>query len=369
MNRWYALTDPASLDTPCLVVHPDRVARNIANMVSIAGDASRLRPHIKTHKTHEGVRMMMDAGISKFKCATISEAELLGLCKAPDVLLAYQPHGPKVARLVELVGRFPETRYACLVDNRSTAEHLSDFCMAKGIRMPVYLDLNLGMNRTGISPGSAALELYAYCHTLPGILTFGLHAYDGHHRHIDAGERARDCDKTFILMQSMCDDIVAKGLPRPVLVAGGSPTFPIHAKRKDVECSPGTNIFWDGCYSQICSEQPFEPAVALVARVLSLPTEDRVCLDVGHKSVAAENEITRRLHFPDHPGLVAVSQSEEHLVMQSVSGHGLRPGDVLYGIPYHICPTVALHERLHVAKAGRIEGEWKVVARDRRIGT
>jgi D-serine deaminase-like pyridoxal phosphate-dependent protein len=75
------------------------------------------------------------------------------------------------------------------------------------------------------------------------------------------------------------------------------------------------------------------------------------------------------LHFPDHPGLVAVSQSEEHLVMQSVSGHGLRPGDVLYGIPYHICPTVALHERLHVAKAGRIEGEWKVVARDRRIGT
>jgi D-serine deaminase-like pyridoxal phosphate-dependent protein len=367
MNRWYELSDVATLDTPCLVVYPERVSRNIENMVFIAGDTSRLRPHIKTHKTREALLMMMDAGIYKFKCATIPEAELLGLCKAADVLLAYQPHGPKTARLIDLVGRFPETRYSCLVDNISSARDLSDFCHAKGIRMPVYIDINLGMNRTGIVPGAGALELYGYCHTLPGILPVGIHAYDGHHRHADASERARACDETFSPMHSMSDAIVAKGLPRPVVVAGGSPTFPIHARRKDVECSPGTNVFWDGCYSQICSEQPFEPAVALVARVLSLPTEDRVCLDVGHKSVAAENEITRRVHFPDHPELVAVSQSEEHLVLKCMPGHSFRPGDVLYGIPYHICPTVALHERLHLARDGRIEGEWRVVARDKRI--
>lgn len=367
MSRWYELADVESLDTPCLVVHPDRVARNISNMVSIAGDPSRLRPHVKTHKTREGVFMMMAAGIAKFKCATIAEAELLGLCGAADVLLAYQPHGPKVGRLIELVLRFPETRYSCLVDNKVSAQGLSEHCVRKALRMPVYLDLNLGMNRTGMPPGPEASELYAFCSTLPGIEPLGLHAYDGHHRHTDAEERRKACDETFLRMQSLCEDIEAMGMAKPVLVAGGSPTFPIHARRTEVECSPGTNIFWDGCYSQICAEQPFEPAVVLVTRVLSLPSEDRVCLDVGHKSVAAENDITKRVHFPAHPGLIAVSQSEEHLVLKTDPGHGLRPGDVLYGIPYHICPTVALYERIHVAEGGRVNGEWRVAARDRRI--
>ena len=367
MNRWYETTDVESLDSPCLVVHPERVERNIQNMVSLAGDVSRLRPHIKTHKTREGVFMMMAAGISRFKCATIPEAELLGLCGAPDALLAYQPHGPKVLRLLKLVRVFPETRYSCLVDNRSSAQALSDACMSAGHRMPVYIDLNLGMNRTGILPGPEAMSLYAFCVGLPGLVPVGLHAYDGHHRHTDPDERRRACDETFAAMSSMRRGIADMGLPDPALVAGGSPTFPIHAGRTDVECSPGTNIFWDGCYSQICGEQPFEPAVVLVGRVISLPTDDRICVDIGHKSVAAENEITSRIHFPDHPHLTAVSQSEEHLVLKAEPGHALSPGDVMYGIPYHICPTVALHERLHAAVGGRIVGEWRVVARDRRI--
>lgn len=367
MRRWYEVDDIDALDTPCLVVHPDRVAKNISNMVAIVGDPLRIRPHVKTHKTMEGVRMMMAAGISKFKCATVAEAELLGLCQARDVLLAYQPHGPKVFRLIDLVLRFPESRYSCLVDNEASAVRLSEACVRRGVRMPVYIDLNLGMNRTGIAPRKEASELYLLCDTLSGIVPIGLHAYDGHHRHTDVRERTIACDATFSHMQSLRDEIASKGLATPMLVAGGSPTFPIHARRTDVECSPGTNIFWDGCYSQICSEQPFEPAVVLVSRVLSLPAEDRVCLDLGHKSVAAENEIIRRVHFPDHPLLTAVSQSEEHLVLKAETGHGLRPGDVMYGIPYHICPTVALYERLHVAKGGRIIGEWRVLARDRRI--
>lgn len=367
MEAWYELNDTDILDTPCLVVFPDRVERNIRNMVSMAGDASRIRPHIKTHKTREGVLMMMAEGIWRFKCATIAEAELLGICEAPDVLLAYQPHGPKALRLIEVASRFTGTRFSCLVDNNDSARSLSDICTSRGFRMPVYIDLNLGMNRTGIVPGEEALNLYAFCDGLPGILPVGLHGYDGHHRHTDPEERRKACDASFSGMQSMRDALIVRGFPEPALVVGGSPTFPIHAQRKNVECSPGTNIFWDGCYSQICPEQPFEPAVVLVSRVLSLPTDDRICLDIGHKSVAAENDISRRVHFPGHTGLTPVSQSEEHLVLTAAPGHGLSPGDVLYGIPYHICPTVALHERLHVAREGRVVGEWKVLARDRRI--
>src|SRR5471030_1403709 len=100
---WYTIKDIDKLDTPALVVYPDRVQQNIATAKEMIGDVSRLRPHVKTYKNREVTAMLLDAGITKFKCATIAEAEMLGMCKAPDVLLAYQPSGPKLDRFIELI--------------------------------------------------------------------------------------------------------------------------------------------------------------------------------------------------------------------------------------------------------------------------
>jgi len=62
-----------------------------------------------------------------------------------------------------------------------------------------------------------------------------------------------------------------------------------------------------------------------------------------------------------------VSQSEEHLVLEAGRDHRYKTGDVLYGIPYHICPTVALYERACTVEKGKLAGEWKNIARDRKI--
>ena len=116
MSKWYNISDIDQLDTPALVVYPDRVEQNIATLVGAIDNADRLRPHVKTHKTKEVTQLCMDAGIRKFKCATIAEAEMLALCNAPDVLLAYQPIGPKIKRLVALIKQYPATAFSCLVD-------------------------------------------------------------------------------------------------------------------------------------------------------------------------------------------------------------------------------------------------------------
>lgn len=368
MTPWYHIADVDQLDTPCLVVFPDRMYANIRRMAGMVDDVSRLRPHIKTHKTAEGIRAMMEAGIRKFKCATIAEAELLGRCGAPDVLMAYQPHGPKALRLARVIKAYPDTRYACLTDNEASALSMAAIFHSEALSVPVYLDLDLGMHRSGIAPGEAVVELYRACIGMPGINPVGLHAYDGHHRHVDIVERKAACDASFLRVEHLRKRITEKTGVFPVVVVGGSPTFPVHAMRPDVECSPGTSIFWDACYAGICPEQSFEPAVALVMRVLSLPTSTRVCIDLGHKSVAAENDIARRVIFPEAPHLTLISQSEEHLVAEAPEGHGHRPGDVLVGIPYHVCPTVALYECLSVVVDGRVAGSWKVTARDRSIG-
>jgi D-serine deaminase-like pyridoxal phosphate-dependent protein len=98
-----------------------------------------------------------------------------------------------------------------------------------------------------------------------------------------------------------------------------------------------------------------------------LPDEGKLCLDIGHKSVSAENELSKRIYFLNAPKLTFVSQSEEHLVVDAGKNHRYKVGDVLYGLPYHICPTVALYERAITTVNNQISGEWRNAARDRKI--
>ena len=364
---WFRIDTIDQLDTPALVVYPDRVKHNIALLKSSIDDINRVRPHVKTSKSREAAQLLLDAGIQKFKCATIAEAEMLAMTGAPDVLLAYQPNTSKIHRLLELSKTYSATQFSCLVDNLATARDLSEQAVAAGLVVPVYIDLNVGMNRTGIVPGSAVVTLYTELDQLLGVRPIGLHVYDGHLRNPDLTIRTADCDAAFWPVQRLSDTLSAKGFTAPIIVVGGSPTFPIHAKRPGVECSPGTFIYWDKGYGTTLSEQPFLPAALVVARVISLPTPTKICVDVGHKSVAAEGDLSDRILFLNAPDLVAVGQSEEHLVLEAGEGHSYKIGDVLYGLPNHICPTVALYERAYTVENGTITGAWLTVARDRVI--
>ena len=104
-----------------------------------------------------------------------------------------------------------------------------------------------------------------------------------------------------------------------------------------------------------------------MTRIVSLPSPTTICTDLGHKSIAAENEISRRVYLLNAPDLRPTIQSEEHLVLETNPGHSFKPGDILYGLPYHVCPTIALYEKAHTVENGKVNGEWKNVARDRRI--
>jgi hypothetical protein len=354
------------LDSPCLIVDPVIVKKNIAEMIRMIGDVNRLRPHIKTHKTAEGIQLMLEAGIHQFKCATIAEAELLALSGAKDILLAYQPVGPKIERLFDLQKKFPTIKFACLTDHEKAATEIGDYFHAHESVITVYVDLNVGMNRTGIAPSDALHVITTITHH-PGLNFGGMHAYDGHHRQVDYNEKEKACEKGIEPVYELIKSLSEEGFKNPVLIAGGSPSFSVHCKKEDRVCSPGTNIFWDHGYAGLCPEQHFEPAVRILTRVISLPAPNKICIDLGHKAVASENEISKRIFFPSHPHLKPVSQSEEHMVVETDAAHTFKPGDALLGIPYHICPTVALHESLFEIDGNEIKGEWKVLARRRKI--
>src|ERR1700730_4191685 len=194
-ENWYIIENIDELDSPALVVYPERVKENIGLLKDMIDDPKRLRPHVKTNKSPEATRLLMAAGIHKFKCATIAEAEMLADSGAADVLLAYQPVGPKLLRFRALIRKYPDTRFSCLVDNSKAAAVMSESFSEYQLNVPVYLDLNTGMNRTGIAPGEEALRLYTDCLLLTGITPVGLHVYDGHIRDENMEVRKQKCDE------------------------------------------------------------------------------------------------------------------------------------------------------------------------------
>lgn len=363
--EWYEIENVASLDSPSLVIFPDRVKENLRILKQFVPDTSRLRPHVKTNKCAEVCQMMLEAGITKFKCATLAEAEMLAGIGAPDVLLAYQPTGPKPERLAELMKKFPATNFSCLVDNAAIANQLDATGKANDLTIEAYIDVNVGMNRTGILP-SDAFTLFKFCQSLSNLHISGLHAYDGHLRDADLAVRTEKCNAGFAPVEKLKEAITSETGEPTVVIAGGTPTFPIHARRNDVECSPGTFIFWDKGYSDQLLEQPFLFAALVVTRVISTPTDGTICVDLGHKSIASENPIASRIHFLNAAGLVPVGHSEEHLVLQT-DGTKYNVGDVLYGVPFHICPTVALHETAGIITKHRLTAHWNIAARKRKI--
>lgn len=365
-KNWFYFDEAEKVESPGLVFYADRIAYNISLLIKMIDRIDRLRPHAKTHKSPELTRLLLAAGITKYKCATIPEAEMLGICAAPDVLLAYQPTGPNVSRFVELLTQFPATRFSCLVDDKHMAEILSAHAIENALSIDVFIDVNVGMDRTGILP-EKVLDLYEHLQSLKGLKFKGLHAYDGHIHDHDLELRKVRIKPIIQNLNELSVQIAKHDGYRCIIVAGGTPSFPVFAAETEFECSPGTFALWDKGYQDAYIEQEFKTAALMISRVVSLPAKDLICTDLGHKAVAAENILAKRVHFLNAPDLVPKSQSEEHLVLKTPENHHYKVGDILYGLPFHICPTVALHDRAYVTSEIDKSQVWKITSRTRKI--
>jgi D-threonine aldolase len=347
-----------------LLIHKERVKINIAKTIAFVQSKNQLRPHVKTHKMKEITEMMMEAGIQKFKCATIAEAEMLGMAKAKDVLLAYPVLGAKIARFQKLKNAFLETNFSCIIDNFQGAKQLSDSFLNNPIN--VYIDVNVGMNRTGI-PVENALNLFKKCLQLIGINIVGLHGYDGHIHVTDLIIRKSKANMVFEKLCFIQNQIENFSGNKFKIIVGGTPTFSLHAlAHEEVEVSPGTFIFWDEGYGKKMPDFDFLPAGIIATRVISIINKTTLCLDLGHKSIAAENPLPR-IKFLNVDDAKQISQNEEHLIIEVADTEKYTLGDVWYGVPVHICPTVAMYEEVQIVENNEVKNQWKVIARDRKI--
>jgi D-threonine aldolase len=360
-KHWFEIDRVEEIASPALLVYRDRVNENILRLINRVSDPARLRPHVKTHKMAAVCRRMMEKGISKFKSATFEEAEMLGSADAPDVLIAYPLTGPNINRFRNLVQKYAGTRFSTIVDRAEAARDLSEASTAQGLIADVYIDLNVGMNRTGILLQDAA-SLAVFLKGLPGIRLCGLHAYDGHIKEKEFAKRsisAEAISKDILFLRDSLEK--QSGIPLQV-IAGGSPTYLCYASLERGEVSPGTFVFWDKGYREQLPEQPFEFAALLLSRIISIPGRGIICTDLGYKSVASENP-QPRVSFLNAPEAIPFAHSEEHLTLSVPDSAIYKIGQPLYGLPWHICPSVALYKKALVVEDHVVVDEWEIARR------
>lgn len=359
----YRLKNENEILSPALVYYKDLIVKNTQESIRIAGGAERLWPHVKSHKMKTMITMQIDMGITRFKCATLSEARMTASCGAEHILLAYPLVGPNIAAYVSLTKEFPDTHFYAIADDLTQLRALDREAAAQQASIGWFVDVNMGMNRTGVE--TAKLYDFITAADVENIVFSGLHCYDGHVHTTDLTARHAEVTKMVEAIADMLDRLEADGIEIPMIIAGGSPSFPCHAANPDVFLSPGTVFLWDSGYAENYPDLPYTPAAAILTRVVSHPKAGMFTLDLGCKGIASDPAGSRGV-VVGLENAEAAFQSEEHWTYRMLPGHEAeRPaiGTVFYVIPTHVCPTTNLYSTVLVAENGEATGTWTVDAR------
>jgi D-serine deaminase-like pyridoxal phosphate-dependent protein len=364
----YSFEGQDEIFSPQLIYYPQIIKENIDRMIRMAGGAERLWPHIKTHKMTEVVRMQMEAGIDRFKCATIAEAEMAAEAGAGKLALAYPLVGPNIRRFLALSAAYPKTEFFAIGDDTEQIEKLGAAACAEGRSVNVLMDMDLGQHRTGVKLDRAA-SLYEAWSRLPGICMRGMHCYDGHRHETSRKIREDEVSRVDVVLEDIKKALVQKGLDCGILIMGGTPSFPCHAEFTGEYLSPGTCVVQDADYRRWYQDLDFVPGAAVLTRVVSRPGEDTFTMDMGTKAVASDPQ-GERGEIVGMEYAHTVMQNEEHWVVQVPPEHVKdipAIGTELFVIPSHVCPTTALYPEVLTVEDGRQKGWWKVAARNRKI--
>lgn len=367
MKNPYEIYDTGEIITPCLIYYKDMIEANTKRLIELAGSVERLWPHVKSHKSIDMVKLLMEHGIRKFKAATIAEAEMLCMAGADRVVLAYPLIGPNMHRFLDLMKAYPDTQLIALEDDFAQIKLLSDICTGKHLQVPLLLDVDMGMHRTGALMEKVE-EICLATVRLSGIEFLGLHCYDGNRHESYYQERYEKTAAADAAVLRIVDRLRGQGCDCSTIIAGGTPSFPCHAKGTDWYLSPGTSFLHDAGYDRDFPDLECTPAAAVLSRVISHPGDRRFTLDLGYKAIASDPPASGRGYIKGMEDVESVLQNEEHWVFEVPEGRSLPEiGSCVYVVPTHICPTSALYAEILVARDGVIREKWPVTARNRKL--
>lgn len=348
----------ADLDTPALWVDLDILERNIAELAGhfrVAG--VYWRPHMKGIRVPAIAQMALGAGAIGVTCATIREAEGMADSGIKDILIANQIVGARKISRLTLLRRRADVKV--IVDNADNIRELSAAANQHGVRIGVLIDVDTGMNRTGLPPGPAVIELAKAVEGCEGLRFLGLMSWEGHTLTIaDPEERVRATAGAAKQLVAMANDCRAAGLDVAIVSGGGSGTYkttPFVAGMTEIQA--GGAIFCDVIYQSWGVETT--PCFFVKTIVSSRPAPDRIVIDAGFKTLPVWHAQPRGI------GLEAVkshvSSAEHGILTLERANARVKVGDVLDFVVGYTDSTIILHRKLYGIRRGNVEAVWDVL--------
>ena len=357
----------SDLDTPCLVLDLDVLEASIRKMQSTVKRAGKnLRPHAKTHKCSSLARMQIEAGAIGVCAAKVSEAEALAKEGLGDILVTGPVATPgKIKRLVEILAAAPSVMV--VVDHRDSVASLDAALRERGLSMGVLLDVDVGLNRTGVHPADApALADYILTHET--LRLRGIQAYAGQVQHIPSYEARKAASHTCLREAvSVFSDLQANVETCTIFSASGTGTHDIDLLVPEItELQVGSYACMDTEYFDTESaeaptqEAVFGPALRLLTTVVSTNQKGFVTVDAGLKSLYRDGGVPR-VFGSRHSGMTYDWFGDEYGKISYPDNDGPPPiGTVLELVTSHCDPTINLFDRFHLTRGAEVVGVWPI---------
>jgi len=327
--------------TPELVVDGPALDANIAAMQVLADDAGvTLRPHAKGHRSAWVARRQLDAGATGVAVATVREAATLLEGGITDLLLTSVVAPGRAEELAGLAAAGAALGF--VAHTPAVVAALDEAATARGVRLRVLVDLDVGQRRGGVGTPRAAVAVARAVADAGALDLDGVQAYEGHLQGLeDAAERAAGHAAAMARLDAALAALREAGLPAATVTTAGTATAPLAAAHPGVtELQPGSYALMDATYAGLPGVAYAQAAFVLttVTAVLGL---GEVLVDAGTRAVGTDLG-PAVVHDLDAVWLPA---GDEHGRLRGAVG-GLRPGDVVRLVPSHTDTTVVLHPPL-----------------------
>ena len=357
------------LTTPAPLVDLDRLAHNLDRMAAYAAvHGLALRPHVKTHKSTRIAAEQLRLGARGLTCATPRELEVMSAL-ADDLLFAHPPIGrSKLARLVMVPS---DVRLTVTVDAAAQVEALADAARQAEREVGVYVEVDLGMHRVGVTTAEEAVTLAGMVAMHPPLRYEGIAFYPGHIR-----EPMDEQDASLERLERDLGELLralerAKLTPRTV--SGGSTPagFRMHEVAGITEVRPGTYVYNDRVTAELGACGWEDCAFTVLATVVSTAVPGQAVIDAGSKALGREP--MRGVPgegfgvLLDQPTARVARMSEEHGIID-LRDSSWKPevGELVRVIPNHVCVAVHLSDTMYGLRNDEVvETSWPVEARGR----
>jgi D-serine deaminase-like pyridoxal phosphate-dependent protein len=350
------------LDTPFLCIDLDRMESNIRKMAGYCREHGvAWRPHEKCHKSPAIALKEIEAGAMGVTCAKVSEAEVMAAGGIREILIANMIVGPRKLERVAALRRWADPIIAC--DHFAQVQPLAALCHRHGVEVRVLIEVNLGLDRVGVTPGKDSLALAQAIDKLRGVKLAGIMGYEGHLLQVsEPAEKEQRIRESMQVLVGCKEQILKAGIACDIVSAGGTGSYQYTVKCPGVtEVQAGGGIFMDPYYRVKCQVKDLDYALTVMATVVSRPTLERAILDAGRKTMNPDVALPVVADFDDAE---VKRLSAEHCELKlGPNSQNLKIGDRVELVVGYGDFTTVLHDEFYGFRGDRLEVIWPILGR------